>query len=744
MHLLFNISIEYYQICSWGKGPLKGKLAFWPLLLSQENGAILPSCPLCNKKIKTRVFVFTNTTFHSFRLRTMIRRAGRLDYGSMLRHWHMLVLITVVCLLLLLSYQYPQETGKQAVDVESSTVPDHEQTEMVALSMEERNRPIEAAIVRIFPEQTPKVINEIEREENVPRFFRWIWRPVKSSDDATSDNSFLNTHVSATNACDDEPLPYTILRKVVASDIVEERETATMKSPMLLVSRRSAHLFCVRAVVPPPQPNNTDPYYYRYQPYPQMDAKLTAPWWDTLMVSALHRETDAVIPIRMVPWTGHAALRTAWRKRTEDANKPAWVHDMEQLMHERNMIHVYEGSLKLPDPGNYEVTGLVEFQGAQWNFEKGPVVPYNPRKLETYPKQTSISTWTAAAEEENRDTAVAQEHLSLPLCTRGDHTGRWLPGNNIDSAKRLPLDRHGKFWAPYDCRYRPIGYDEFATCLASKYGKGISMYGDSNTRRAIKKMITHGQWCNGWHLQKPETTNTEVAVADDEEAEAAEFFLQNTDPKGWSFNGHAKQLRSCYCEDFHEPGWRSSWFDAKKRQNTVFLESSSIGHKVQLTSYKWDGLTYLNDPAWDSIFTDSSRKNATANDIAIFSLGNWDAAYMAMEEFVKELNRLVSFIRERHGKAKKIIYRTAQYYCCRVDETDRHRLLNGPRVQLFDEVARETFIKELNASVWDTMALGEARTWEEKILSRDCPSNHASADVVEIENQILMNMLCNV
>jgi hypothetical protein len=39
--------------------------------------------------------------------------------------------------------------------------------------------------------------------------------------------------------------------------------------------------------------------------------------------------------------------------------------------------------------------------------------------------------------------------------------------------------------------------------------------------------------------------------------------------------------------------------------------------------------------------------------------------------------------------------------------------------------------------------LGESKTWHEKNANIKCSSNHVPADEVEIENQILMNGLCN-
>ncbi|RUS33405.1 hypothetical protein BC938DRAFT_471880 [Jimgerdemannia flammicorona] len=131
--------------------------------------------------------------------------------------------------------------------------------------------------------------------------------------------------------------------------------------------------------------------------------------------------------------------------------------------------------------------------------------------------------------------------------------------------------------------------------------------------------------------------------------------------------------------------------------------------------------------------------------LLIVSLGNWDAAWMPFEDFVRELERLVAYLRQRYvAYGVPILYRSAQYFCCHIDESEHHRKFSTSRVQAYDRVAKEVLARRVGAKGWDVYALGEQRAWVDKLASVGCSSNHAPPDLVEAENQVLMNGLCNV
>jgi hypothetical protein len=160
-----------------------------------------------------------------------------------------------------------------------------------------------------------------------------------------------------------------------------------------------------------------------------------------------------------------------------------------------------------------------------------------------------------------------------------------------------------------------------------------------------------------------------------------------------------------------------------------------------VSSYKWDGLTYLNIPGWQ----DAVPSSPPQADIAIFSLGNWDAAFGELEPFIRDVDYLIRQIKQHYDLTKtKIIYRTAQYYCCRIDVSGRTRQISGPRLDIFESETIRMFKEQLQADIWDTYSLAESKTFDEKMVAITCSSNHVPADQVEIENQVLMNGLCNL
>ncbi|KAI9243513.1 hypothetical protein BY458DRAFT_530597 [Sporodiniella umbellata] len=584
-----------------------------------------------------------------------------------------------------------------------------------------------------------------------------------------------------TYACPVQTIPYPILREITDqytplndTDSFFEDSSINMTKPFVLLPYAEPPIFsegdklCIRIVVPYRASNEDDPHNNMYRPYPKNSRDITYPWWDTTMAWLQEVQTNTTIPFLMQPWYGHRLLRMNSRRLNNiNTNLPEWARLREDELYERTRIHIYEAQLVLPRAGKYKLSALLEFTEAKYNFEFGPVTPYNPTELPILPSGSDIIVVGDNREENEERLAetLFQEHLELPLCKGSDHSGRWLPwpkayrkSNNV-----LSLSHAQKYWAPYDCRYRYVSYEEFNRCVSHKYSRGMDMYGDSNIRRSLKKFISHGQWCKDWQaFIEPATDKT----IDKRQANTPPP-AQNTplvDP-GYSSPKQYKHLvseqtRNCYCEDYSEAYWKPEWFDPVQRRvnvsmNNTLKESNSLGDtewdntdirktnpmdSYKISSYKWDGLTYLNNPSWDT----AVAGNTVATDVAVFSIGNWDAAFLELEPYLKDVDRLIQQIKSHYDLRKtRIIYRTPQYYCCRIDRSSRVRQVSGPRLDLFDIEVKTKFVRELNATVWDTKALGEARTWEEKLEAVNCPSNHVPADMVDIENQIFMNGLCN-
>ncbi|KAI9029715.1 hypothetical protein CLU79DRAFT_735646 [Phycomyces nitens] len=680
-------------------------------------------------------------------------------WSSIVSHiWHVFVFFILLMIFLLLAFMFQDNHVFHPLPQSI-----FEQINYTHLAINDTLYPVESNILRLFPDIMQSILLRVD-SDYVLEADPWI--TYKSDEHDTDWESWVDQDGLETQetqlkySCKYQPLPFPILHHVVASAVGVENygpafdRLPAVDKPFLILpfipntTLQSDDTFCIRVVVSQPTPDPSNPYQYLYKPNQYQNSRLVSPWWDTMMVTVQHNQTNATTTLPMQPWSGHMVLRKDRMARLLGGQAPGWYKDMEETIAERDLIHVYEADINLKDIGDYVVQGLLEYQAGKWNFELGPVNPYEPKTLPVYPLGAQNIRVVNPANQRPKSEAQAQKeildaHLALPLCQSANNLGRWLPVPRGYNTTRLAgIDHHNKVWAPFKCRYRKLSYDQFNRCLARRYPNGVDLYGDSNTRRSLKAMLSHGAWCN-----------TQPRVS--------KKLLNPQGPRNWTSSGDDNQKRSCYCEDYTEPSWNNNWLDPHIRLNTLFFEntdeetkalgktewdnSMKVADKVRLRSYKWDGLTYLNNPGWDTAFLPLFGDHSVRPDIVVFSLGNWDAAFLTLADFDRDLTRLIELIKLAYQTTghTKIIYRTPQYFCCRTDSSVRERRVSGGRIQSFDHLARTRFINELRAEVWDTLAMGEARTWDEKIESVECPSNHVPSDIVEQENQVLMNSLCN-
>ena len=722
----------------------------------------------------------------------MEKHGGSSTYKTLLKNWYLLVIFNIFVLIIFLGYCYhPVEVSEHmyqqsdnASNYNTSNLPfklNQEQMETyLTLVQDNEEYFVEYIMMRLFPTRASDIIQDLVHCRSRFYLFRpfWSWwykrkawkQQITSLEFPPPEPSQSSTTAGTQTCGSPESLPLPLLRYIVTTNL--ELSTPSIfdypkkiKKPFVYVTQANIHL-CVTVIIPEDPPDTGIVGYnseYIYHPLREQLRRITSPWWDSIIVSAWNMDTDGAIPIHMEPWQGHKQLRDEWIRYIGD--KPHFMLELESMMHERKTMHIYQGSVMLRDPGRYKLDAKLDYQEGKWNFELGPIVPYSvqeitdiyppgpfdvqEKQLQKYHHHHQHSDNRNANIDDSTLESVVKDHMALPLCTRMDLPGRWLPSYVLPAGEEPPgLGLAAKFWAPYSCRLRQINYNDFGACLANKYPAGIDTVGDSNTRRMIKKIVTHGRWCADWNSVSKEymrkTIKMDIQAQQQQQQEGTiesetNIHQQNiTNPLNWEYTGEQNQLRACYCEDYGEPGWNKEWFDANSRKQLIWVGNRTTG--AYLRSHKWDGLTYLNNPSWEM-----EMEYHPNGDIAIFSIGNWDSAFLTLEQFQEELDLLVDLVAQRYQHYKYVIYRTPQYYCCRADRSPRYRHISGQRVQLFNQVAKRTFrAKVKNLIIWDTYLMGESRTWKEKQLSRTCSSNHVSADVVEVENQILMNALCNV
>ncbi|KAJ1947417.1 hypothetical protein EC988_005423, partial [Linderina pennispora] len=221
--------------------------------------------------------------------------------------------------------------------------------------------------------------------------------------------------------------------------------------------------------------------------------------------------------------------------------------------------------------------------------------------------------------------------------------------------------------------------------------------------------------------------------------------------------------RECICEDQREPFTR---FNAIARNNLIELDErlggmsdtseyefrpGNIGHhgndSVRIFFHKWDGLVTINKPHWDMDMVPEYINPYGSPDLLIIALTNWDAAFSTFVEFSRELSKMIQRVDGMYANSTDILIRTGQYFCCSADMTSWHRRFTRDRNRLFDKHVldqfRDYFGDRRKVSLWDVASVTESRPLSARKEAQTCVSNHVRSEVVEVENQLLFNAMCN-
>ncbi|KAJ1663167.1 hypothetical protein IW140_005667 [Coemansia sp. RSA 1813] len=390
------------------------------------------------------------------------------------------------------------------------------------------------------------------------------------------------------------------------------------------------------------------------------------------------------------------------------------VNDARNYM--RYSTHIYEADVLLRDVDTYHPEGYVEFRDAQWNPEDPQEPqPYVPEKL-----YVSYLLEIPVVDKHGKSPYSLNNYLQLPQCNVSNPEGRWVSIDDIPfNTRKLPLpDNNNRIWMPYDCRLKRVSYKKFAKCLLERY-PNMHVFGDSNTRRYLKKITTLGAWCG-----TTEERNT----------------------------------AGCICEDYVDPfdrfsiHARSSFIDMDPLNgghipSGEFSMTSAPANKSRIFFRKWEGLTERFSLDWQDVFKANNIETVHGHpQVAIFSLTNWDAAFSSRAIFLRDLTLLLDHIEHGYSMGTEIIIRTGQYYCCRSDSSNWKRKYSRLRNKSFDQQVIDEFKRRLGAkykiSIWDVSAISENLPYEARKQAVVCASNHARSEIVETENQVLFNYLC--
>ncbi|KAJ1801521.1 hypothetical protein LPJ59_000195 [Coemansia sp. RSA 2399] len=438
---------------------------------------------------------------------------------------------------------------------------------------------------------------------------------------------------------------------------------------------------CVRVIVPA-----------RPSAAPESFTPLPGSAWDSILLDMVGNSTGISIPVhlRQVQYRG------------------------------RDAAHVYEADVRLRDMDVYRPRGYIEFRDARWNPDGilDPQ-PFAPEQLEI-PEHGQIHV-------SSQEIRSLETYMDMPLCTRADAEGRWVAVADIPfdvTDQMLPLDNRNRVWMPYDCRMRTVSYREYAQCLADRYPV-VHWFGDSNTRRALKKVTSLGQWCS----TAEDIQSTVCACNDNVEQYARYNSNARVVPIDMDVQGGGVEAASGY------------------------LGGPVPGNKSRIVAFKWDGLTDRNQPAWSDPFDRPDGIPAHSSEMppvaaVIIGVVNWDTAFSTRAFFAGQVQRLVEKVRKSYPESTEIIIRTGQYYCCTSD-TDKFwkRRYSRLRNSHYSSYIVDQFRDHLGphrVRIWDVASLAERRPYSARDAEINlCPANHVRSELVDIENQLLMNAMCN-
>ncbi|KAJ2550863.1 hypothetical protein EV175_003906 [Coemansia sp. RSA 1933] len=457
---------------------------------------------------------------------------------------------------------------------------------------------------------------------------------------------------------------------------------------------------CVRVVVPPVETGEGFAVE-RYQP-PAGHAGL----WDSMLVDAVGAATGVSAAVAM---TAVAHMRMA----------------------ERRAVHVYEGDVRLYDADSYAVGGVVEFRDAQWNYE--PPTPV-PERLE--PEQIQVAAGTLIRVNVPPSSPYhPSKYAALPACINADAPGRWVATGAARARGATGLPTYsGRVWLPYTCRLQGYTYNEFLRCLdsgrplASNSSAGggayaIHWFGDTSTRRALKKITSLGDWCATGSV----ASNQQRCQCDDSGEVFARFTGQNS-------------VRNTLIELNDEDG---GW-SVRENGNARHRERSAPLARIYY--HRWEGLTSYNGASdWRRALAPEELHAYPRADLVVIALGTLDAALTPFLEYTQQLDDLVALLKKSYA-GRHIVLRSPQFACCRLPAGKPLRRFQKDRNRLFGDYAARLFAQHFGPLVhfWDVARIAEALPAAARRKTAACPVGDVPAALVEVENHLLANSLCNL
>ncbi|KAJ1877292.1 hypothetical protein LPJ57_004020 [Coemansia sp. RSA 486] len=404
---------------------------------------------------------------------------------------------------------------------------------------------------------------------------------------------------------------------------------------------------------------------------------------------------------------------------------------------------VYEGTARLYDPGVYLLDARIEARDGQWN-------PEDKEPVEYIEEDTVLCEDRIRVKRDPRHPTYLGRHQNLPLCVNGDDPGRWVPEKNLPRhwhkwAFVYPAE-DGRVWLPYLCRLRRISHAEFVFHMSYLY-PSVHWYGDSNSRRTLRPLVSAGKWC---HRQSIADRLDCLCNDAPKDIFPEEWYAGMPVPHWYRIHTHGINGSEIYM-DLRPGGGRTD--------PRPILEKDPADDRY-LPDYVPPGYANRNDhydlyylftrgtldmygSYWARDITPQTVSKYPKASLVVFQMITWDVAFGRFGDFVQQTALLVRRLKHVYPNAQ-FVYRSAPFWCCRAPD-GKDKKYSRLRFLAFDRHARAVFRRHLDADVWDVQGPAAQRSPESKRLEENipCRSAHSRAEVIHIDNQLLMNMLIN-
>lgn len=227
------------------------------------------------------------------------------------------------------------------------------------------------------------------------------------------------------------------------------------------------------------------------------------------------------------------------------------------------------------------------------------------------------------------------------------------------------------------------------SCIEKIHG-GVLMLGDSHTRRAVKAIITKGEWCTG-----------------------------------------ARRSDLCVCEDAYE---------------NVFGADVGRGEKVHVSNQTWLAFRWFSG-SFNAPMADELRAEHL-EDVHTVVIGGFEAWDLAAKDVSQYIQLLSDWIVVIHGALKgrsiKLVFKTTPYFCCWYDHT-RARRYTTKRSEVFAHYLNMMMRRAFpHALWWDSRQFSAARSMDDiRTAVESCPCNHMDPELTTGDVTNALRVLCD-